>query len=76
MRHICLYLSDPIFSCGRTNGRTDGLTEVFHEALADLKMINMNIMMRRRRRTFIGNNSFHSYPGLNLTKRTVTGIPD
>ena len=30
---MCLYISDPEFSCGLT----DGLTEVFHEALADLK---------------------------------------
>ena len=34
MRHICLYISDPNFSCGLT----DGLTEVFQEALADLKI--------------------------------------
>ena len=33
MRHISLYIFDPNFSCGRTNG----LTKVFHEALADLK---------------------------------------
>ena len=33
MRHISLYICDPNFSCGLT----DGLTKVFHEALADLK---------------------------------------
>ena len=37
MGHISLYICDPNFSCGLTDGRTDGLTEVFHEALADLK---------------------------------------
>ena len=35
MRHISLYICDPNFSCGLT----DGLTKVFHEALADLKNI-------------------------------------
>ena len=39
MGHISLYICDPNFSCGLTNLRTDGRTEVFHEALADLKKI-------------------------------------
>ena len=39
MWHICLYVSDPDFSCGQT----DGLTEVFHEALADLKIRMQNV---------------------------------
>ena len=37
MRHMCLYISDPDFSCVCTDGITKYLTEVFHEALADLK---------------------------------------
>ena len=31
MRQMCLYISDPDFW---TDGQTNGLTEVFHEALA------------------------------------------
>ena len=34
---ICLYISDPNFSCGLTDGETDYNTGVFHEALVDLK---------------------------------------
>ena len=34
--NICLYISDPDFSCGRM----DGQAEVFHEALTDLKIEN------------------------------------
>ena len=36
---ICLYISDPNFSCGLTDGETDYNTGVFHEALVDLKRI-------------------------------------
>ena len=43
MRHIHLYIYDPNFSCGLTNGRT----EVFHEALADLKSRHKRMQRRR-----------------------------
>ena len=55
LRHVCLYKSDPDFSCGRdrTDDRTEdrtefqdggmGQPEVVQEVLADLKSITFKI---------------------------------
>ena len=42
IRHVCLYISDPDFSCGQPSKQL-GQPEVVQEVLADLKSITFKI---------------------------------